>query len=310
MRGSLLALLLVAACTAGAPSESVPAPTVAPERVSVTPEPLPADPEPTADPGGFEVTRALEHARVLSVDIGARMSGTDGDERGARYIEAELASLGYVAERRAFPLPQGGESWNVVGTPPGVDPSAGPYLIVGGHHDSLNGPGANDNASGIGVVLEVARALVAEPGALPVIVVAFGAEERQPVPGRRENHVGSRAYVAAMVEAERSNLVALVNVDMVGRGDGLHCARMDRGPREATQRCVEVAGRIGVPATERVTPDWSDNGPFLRAGMDAMWIWAGEDPAFHSPQDTFDRLQPRAVEWAGRLALEALRSYG
>lgn len=251
----------------------------------------------------------MAHTRVLSVEIGRRDAGLPGAARAADYIGRELAKLGWSVERRPFPLPQGGTTWNVIGRPPGFTESR-PYLLVGGHYDTLRGPGANDNATGIGVGLEIARTLTADPPRLPVAFVAFGAEEVQPVPGRGNHHFGSRDYVARMSPEARRNLVAYVNLDMVGVGPVVLCMRMSIGPREGTLRCVREAVRIGVPAKEIVTPDWSDNGSFLRAGLNAVSLWSGEQKCcIHSPRDTIEKVQPDAVSRAGRLALAIVRSY-
>jgi hypothetical protein len=250
----------------------------------------------------------MEHIRALAVEIGYRPSGSEGDELAASYIAETMQALGWRVERRPFPLPQGGESWNVVGIPPGFDVNA-PYLLVGGHYDSLNGPGANDNASGVGVVLEVARALDERPAAVPVLVVGFGAEERQPTPAR-PHHVGSRRFVEQMTPAARSNLVAMLNVDMVSHGDSIICGHLSSGPREGTDRCLSQGKDLGIAVRERVTPDWSDNGPFLRAGMNAAWLWTGElKCCYHNPRDTIDVVRAPDVERTGRLALAILRSY-
>lgn len=250
----------------------------------------------------------MDHVRALAVEIGYRVSGTEGDELAASYIAEKIEALGWRAERRPFALPQGGQSWNVVGIPPGFDENA-PYLLVGGHYDSLNGPGANDNATGVGVALEIARGVDARPAGLPVLFVAFGAEERQPTPDR-PHHVGSRTYVAQMSPAARSNLVAMVNTDMVGHGDTIICGRMSSGPREGTEKCLALGKSLGIPVRERVTPDWSDNGSFLRAGMNAAWLWTGElKCCYHNPRDTIDVVRVPDVDRSGRLALAILRSY-
>lgn len=289
-----LAALVLVSCVSGDPQAT---PTSSPTPV----------PTPVRD--AFEVDEAMEHIRALAVEVGNREAGSPGDRPGAEYVARELEALGWRGELRAFPLPQGGESWNVVGIPPGFDENA-PYLIVGGHRDSLRGPGANDNASGIAVALEVARAVDARPAPLPVLVVAFGAEERQESAPGRPHHVGSQHYVAQMSPAARSNLVAMINLDMVGHGDSVKCGRMSVGPREGTERCIRLAGELGIPTATRVTPDWSDNGSFLREGMNAAWLWTGELPCcYHNPQDTIEVIRRDDLERAGRLALAIVRSY-
>lgn len=261
-----------------------------------------ATPTPVPD---FDVARAMEDVRALSVDIGVREAGTPADLEATKYIGGRLEELGMEVRFDAFPLPQGGESRNVLGIPPGVDPAGDRYLLVGGHHDSLRGPGANDNATGVAAALEAVRVGGA---ALPVLFVAFGAEERQPAPGR-PHHIGSVHHVDGMSEAERANLVAFLNLDMIGFGEAIILGRLDTGPTEATDRLVRLAGELDVHAHERVLPDWSDHGTFLKAGMNAGWLWSGEDPRFHSPRDTVDHVQSRPVELAGRLSVAFIRSY-
>jgi Zn-dependent M28 family amino/carboxypeptidase len=264
---------------------------------------------PTTDPGAFDVARAMAHDRALAVEIGRRDAGLPGAARAADYIEAELAKLGMRVERQTFPLPQGGVSWNVIGFPRGFSEQR-PYLITGGHYDTRDGPGANDNGTGIAAALETMRTLSAHALALPVVFVAFGAEEIQPVPGTGHHHYGSRYYVAHMSPDARRNLVAFVNLDMVGVGPVVLCMRTADGPREGTLRCVRKGVEIGVPTKETVTPDWSDNGSFLRTGLNAAALWSGDQTCCnHTPSDTIDRVQPDAVGRAGRLAVAILRSY-
>jgi len=247
--------------------------------------------------------------RALSVEIGRRDAGLPGAARAADYIAAELGKVGWRVERRPFPLPQGGLSWNVVAAPPGFSEQR-PYLLLGGHYDTLRGPGANDNGTGIGVGLELVRELSVDPAPLPVAFVAFGAEEIQPVPGTGHHHIGSRFYVAHMSAQARRNLVAYVNLDMVGIGPVVLCMRTSTGPREGTLRCVRKGVEIGVPTKETITPDWSDNGSFLREGMNAVALWTGDQVCCnHTPRDTIDKVQPDALQRVGELASAILRSY-
>jgi aminopeptidase YwaD len=284
-----------------------PTPTAAPATATPTASASPTPP-PTPVPDALDDDALMDHVRALAVEIGLRNAGSNGDEQASKYIADRVARLGWRAERRPFSLPQGGRSWNVVGTPPGFD-EAKPYVIVGGHYDSLNGPGANDNATGIAIALEIARVVDERPGRIPVLFVAFGAEERQPTP-QRDHHVGSQHYVAKMSSSARENFVVFVNIDMVGRGDVIQCPRMSTGPREGADRCLRLGRELGIPVRERVTPDWSDNGSFLREGLNASWLWTGDVPCcYHNPKDTIDIVRIDDLRRSGRLALAIVRSY-
>jgi hypothetical protein len=303
-------LVVLTACDSER-AASTPSPSASAAR-SVVPAASPtrsAAPTPTAFAERIDHEAVMDHVRALAVEIGLRNSGGDGDERASKYIAGRIERLGWTVERRPFPLPQGGESWNVVGTPPGFDETK-PYLIVGGHYDSLNGPGANDNATGVGVAMEISRTVDAKPGPLPVVFIGFGAEERQPTPNRDDHHIGSRYHVSKMSAAARANLRVFLNVDMVGHGDVLECNRMATGPREGADRCLRLAKDLGYRVTQRVTPDWSDHGSFVREGLNAAWVWTGDYKCcYHNPKDTIAIVREDDVRRASTLSLAIVRSY-
>src|SRR4029079_10838517 len=101
------------------------------------------------------------------------------------WVSDRFAHLGYDVARQTYPVPAGsswgvdveaGRSANVVATPRGFD-AARPYVVVGAHLDTIAvAPGAEDNASGIAVLLETARRVRADE-MTQVVLVAFGGEE-------------------------------------------------------------------------------------------------------------------------------------
>jgi hypothetical protein len=279
------------------------------ESPTVTVEVPTPSPTPTPDQSlVISLDRVMEHTRVLAKDIGLRNSGSEGDAKAAQYLVSQIQGVGWTADKREFPLPQGGVSWNVVGTPPGFD-ALKPHLIVGGHYDSLNGPGANDNATGVAVALEVMRSVATYSAPLPVEFIGFGAEERQPTP-TIHHHVGSRWFVDHLTGAEKAAIVSMENVDMVGLGATIYCPHIATGPTEGAERCLRIAHGLGYDARPKVTPDYSDHGTFLKAGVDAVWIWTGEDPCCnHSVRDTFEHVKRSDVARAATLSLAIVRSY-
>jgi aminopeptidase YwaD len=248
----------------------------------------------------------MAHLRALAA--GPRPTGSPAEARAADYVEKALAAEGYEVERQPVPLPGGGESANVVALPD-FDPAVDRYLLVGAHYDTVVGsPGANDNASGVAVLLEVARVLAARPARLPVVFVAFGAEEGRPGP-RHQSLGGSRHYAQGLSPEAARNLAAMINLDMIGRGDALLSTLRLNMKRGVHQRMLGFAGRLGVPAREHFTPQVSDSVPFASRGIETGWLWTGVEPAYHSPLDTPEKITPETLDWAGRLTLATIRSY-
>lgn len=165
---------------------------------------------------------------------------------------------------------------NVVAAPFGSPAQA---VVVGGHYDTVPpSPGANDNASGVAVMLEVARALHGVPLGLGVRFVAFAAEE--------VGLVGSGAYV----ERARTETVAMIDLDMEGVGRRFVAAA---GGADDTLvlRTLRVAQRLGI-AMGRINEERSDHRAFARVGISAVLIHRPDDPMIHTPGDRAERIEP------------------
>jgi aminopeptidase YwaD len=271
------------------------------------PEPPPTSRPPVRPRGEtIDLQRAMDHLRALAAS--PRPTGTPAEARAATYVEKVLAAQGYRVERQPFPLPGGGESANVVALPV-LDPEKDRHLLVGAHYDTVVGsPGANDNASGVAVLLELARVLAARPARLPVVFVAFGAEEGRPGP-RHQSLGGSRHYAKGLSPAAARNLAAMINLDMIGRGDTLLSTLRINMKRGVHRRMLGLAGGLGVPAREHLTPQVSDSVPFAARGIETAWLWTGVESSYHTKFDTPENVTPETLDWAGRLTLATIRSY-
>jgi aminopeptidase YwaD len=187
------------------------------------------------------------------------------------------------------------QSRNVIGRLPGSRPGA---IVIGGHFDSVAaGPGANDNASGTATMLELARVFSERHYPYTLYFVAFGSEEV----GLR----GSRHFVDALPEAERAQIRAMVNLDMVGVGDEQRLT----GTTEIVDVAREVATAIGIPrfsATGGGAGASSDHESFQRAGIPILFIHRTTDPNYHSPGDRAEYVDPAYLALAGQLAVGVL----
>ena len=203
-----------------------------------------------------------------------------------------------------FAVPGKGRSRNVIGV---YDTPARCLRIVMAHTDSMpNAPGANDNASGVGVVTQLAPRLRVLGPTCDVWLVATGAEER-PYTGSPD-HLGALALVRK-VRRDRlgGRLRWALSLDEVGRGPAFWL----RSSAGRTRRSVEVELlRASRRAGARVR--WvrdagtgnSDHREFQLAGLRAAKLGAaGGDPCRHMPCDRAVRLQPRTLRRV-RLAVE------
>jgi aminopeptidase YwaD len=253
----------------------------------------------TAPPEAFSADAAFGHVRRLAGRIGPRPAGSAAYGRAVRYVRGTFDDLGYQTMLQGFRLPQGGRSWNVVATTPGEDSVR---LLIGAHLDTVGGaPGANDNASGVAVLLEMARVLAASTLIDGLALVAFGAEEFQP--GDR-HHIGSAAYVHRMSANDRNTLEMMVSADMVGKVRPFIAVRLRGTPGAAARDLARAARATGSRASVRTLGDISDHGPFALAGMPAAFLWTGDEPNHHLPTDVVRNVAPRALRRTGEVLLE------
>lgn len=136
-------------------------------------------------------------------------------QRAESLVAESLNEAGLAVERQPFVLR--GEGYNnVVGTLPGTDPTL-PWLLVGAHFDSVSTtPGADDNASGVAVLLEVARHSVHLDTRRTVQFVGFNLEEPQDKVGTYR--VGSARF-AERARRERRRYEGALVLEMVGYTD-------------------------------------------------------------------------------------------
>ena len=252
---------------------------------------------------------------MLAEDIGPREATSQAYRRAVAFVEQRLADYGYAVRRQPVRVPSGvswgvpvpaGTTYNLVAIPDGFDPRRR-HVIIGAHLDTVpQAPGAEDNASGVAVLLELARMSAARPPAVPVVFVAFGAEEPRG-PGDAWHHYGSRAYVAGLSSAERRAIAGMVSLDRVGVGTRVRVCSGGRGPRTVAGQLLTAGRAVQVPVvscTNRSSDHWS----FEKAGVAAARIGGTPYAEYHSARDRAGVVRPAQLARTGRLAWEWLSS--
>jgi Zn-dependent M28 family amino/carboxypeptidase len=219
------------------------------------------------------------------------------------YVEAKCRSWGLKTERQAVP----GRDENFFAYVPG---STDEVVVVGAHLDHLgNGNlGADDNGSGSTCLLSIARAFSQlEPGPRTIVFQWYTAEE--------SGLLGSQYYVGHPTFPKGSpsirKHVAMVNLDMVGRFrlDYQHDAAI---VAEAIELTADFKGYIAqlkgkYPFGDSLTQssgNRSDHARFASAGVQAVWLFTGTHPDYHTRFDTPDKINYDGLRRISQYATE------
>ncbi len=179
-------------------------------------------------------------------------------------------------------------SVNVVARTPGSDEC---QVLAGGHHDTVAGaPGANDNASGVAHVLEIARVSAADGPQPGLCFATFGAEE---------SGLHGSAALAADMESDGTLPQYMVNFDVTGLGSPVQAI----GHEALIDRSIEAGRELGLSVARSMLPPnlASDHVSFERLGSTVLFFTTGMYDEYHSPEDVFDILERDALDVTGRL---------
>lgn len=248
--------------------------------------------------------RAQREMRYIASQFAGRLAGSDRDFATSEYLYLQLSSMGYQTAFQPFDtdyqyvfannLRQKRllNSRNVLAVKPG---RSGKVIVIGAHLDTattlhevhegvFGGPalqGLDDNASGLGVMLELAQRFASLPAEHTLVFVAFGAKEL----GRK----GSQAYLAALPAAQRAKLLLMVNLDSLLTGDhlyltaGKHGTAANPAAGAVRDRALALAASLGIAAQTNPGrhPDYpagtgccSDQETFDQAGVPVLALEA------------------------------------
>lgn len=247
---------------------------------------------------------------IRIASLGPRPAAGPAERRAHRLVAARFRSAGLAVRVQRFRVLGRGRSRNVIGV---FQTPRRCLRIVMAHADTTPaGPGANDNASGVGTVMTLARRLELIRPRCDVWLVATGAEER--LYTGSPDHLGARALARSVrVRGLRGRLRWALSLDEVGRGADLWL----RSPSPRVRPRVEGA-LLRAARRERAPTRWvrdestgnSDHREFELAGLPAskLGVGAAGEPCRHSACDTAGRLQARTFSRARRTVERALHA--
>ncbi|MCW2922351.1 MAG: putative aminopeptidase [Thermoleophilia bacterium] len=227
-------------------------------------------------------------------------------DKAADYVVAQLQAAGWdvhIEELQSGGWAGGGKLRNVVAERRGSAPDAERKLVIAGAHlDSVRGaPGANDNASGSSTLIELAKSFNGIDTRNDIRLVWFDGEEA--------GLLGSRAHAKAHPE-DLARAVGMVNMDMVGSPHG-QAGGFDLGMRNSNSLVDAMKGvllRTGLSGVEyKERHNRSDHASFDAAGVPSVDFGVsvkdveGQDPNYHSPRDTVDKINSQVLEGYGDL---------
>jgi hypothetical protein len=254
--------------------------------------------------------RTLAAPALAGRGNGTREALAAADTIARWFAAAGLAPGGSPGWFQDFTL-QGGDlagrpGRNVIGRLPGRGALASRWLVIGAHYDHLGPvrgedsagryhPGADDNASGVAVLVEVARLLAVgdttdagHPDARAVLCVAFAGEE---------DGLQGSAFFVGELPTPRDSLDAMLNFDSVGRlrDDRLYVAGV--GTSAALPGLVAAANAAHGLQLEISRGGWeaSDHVSFNAIGVPVLFLLTGPHEQYHTPADDWPFVVPAAL---------------
>ena len=278
-------------------------------------------------------------AALADPALQGRRSGTPGNFQARAYIVRQFEAIGLEPagtsgflqpftfthrSRRSLVLPGPADETpvtnaaNVLGRIRGSLTDA-PWIVVTAHYDHLGvrqgrvHPGADDNASGVAVLLAAARHFAAHRPRHTLVFAALDAEEQ----GLR----GAEALVESIPDI-RERVALNINLDMVSRSDrneiyaaGTYHYPWTRPVLEdirARSRVRILFGHDRPKDESNGLDDWttqSDHGAFHAGGVPFVYFGVEDHPDYHKPTDTIDRIDPQFFGDAADMIVEAIRTF-
>lgn len=259
---------------------------------------------------GFDGRRALADASY-QMSLGPRVAGSAAHDQVVAWLQVELAKAGWRVEIQTAEM-LGHPIKNVVAK----RGKGSPWIILGAHYDSRifadrdpdlakrsqPVPGANDGASGVAVLLELARSLP-DDLAKQIWLVFFDAEDNGDIAGWNWI-LGSRAFAAQLIGQPD----AVVVVDMIG--DANLDINIEKNSDQALSKKIWAQAAAAGYSKNFIPQDryalLDDHLPFLEKGIPAVDIIDFNYPYWHTTQDTLDKISADSLQAVGETLFDWL----
>jgi len=271
----------------------------------------------TPVPRVFDGKHAYEKYVHDQMNFGARPAGSAAIRATGDYISAQLKEAGWKTETQEF-VYRGVPIRNVIGK---IAEGRGPVIILGAHYDTRPRadqdkqqperpvPGANDGASGVAVLLELARVLDVSKLKNEVWLAFFDAEDNgelnscalipPPCDAAPWGWSIGATYTAENLQIKPA---AVVIVDMIGDADQ-NIYYEHTSDAELQKQIWSIAAQLGYAQYFIAEYKWSildDHTPFLQRGIRAIDIIDFDYPYWHTLQDTLDKVSPESLARVGK----------
>ncbi|MDQ7773864.1 MAG: M28 family peptidase [Elusimicrobiales bacterium] len=258
------------------------------------PAPVPPHRAPLGEPAPLFSPAALRKTveRISSLD-GGRGPASPGSREAAEILERGFKEAGLAPfERGSFRAEAESARRPLVNIAGLVRGTSRPdeLAVISAHYDHLppadgrTFPGANDNASGLAIMLELARYYAANPAERSLLFIAFDGEE--------EGRLGSKAFAQSLGAERLARINAAVNLDTVGKTGREGPLVMGASSSDKWPHILRGASFVtGLPhRAVKEDLDSSDQVSFIEAGIPGIQLFSGPDPDYHKPTDTADKL--------------------
>jgi Zn-dependent M28 family amino/carboxypeptidase len=269
-------------------------------------------------PPSFDGDEAFGFLRS-QCDMGPRYPGSPGHAAIERYIIEKLAASGAeVSLQRFDAVPSKGDTLHLVNIVARYRESSSRRILIGAHYDTRPRadrdpdaadrekpiPGANDGASGVAVLLELARLIGASKPPVGVDLVFFDGEDYGEEGSTRDYLFGSRRYAASL---GGDHPLAVIIIDMIGeRGARIPIEGFSAAASAALcERIYEIAKALGVVNfVDSLGPSIIDDHlPFIQAGVPAIDLIDFDYPYWHTLADTPDKCASESLAGVGNVLL-------